>query len=913
MACFVVFNYDICYNLWCIYDNLGGYYSMKEYKYKISVIIPVYNVEEYLEDTILSVINQTIGFKENVQIILVNDGSPDNSEEICLKYQDKYPDNIVYVKQKNAGVSAARNKGLEFAEGKYINFLDSDDKWSKKALDKGYKMLEQNKDIDLVWFRIKYFEASNKYHVLDDMYQNGDFVTDVGENYQFVKLQVCSTLIRKSAIKDVRFNCNLKYGEDSRFLTEIIFNNMKVGIIGSCNYLYRKRLAETSVIQNTTKRKTWYVDTLKHFHKYLLTLSKKKFGKVIPYVQSLFLYDLQWRLFMKIPIGVITEKECNEYFKLLGELLRSVDDEIIKECNFVNDIRKLYILSYKYQKKLKFQVQDDKLLINNVDFELNRFKIFFNTVIVKGNSLLLYCSIPDLKGVFDKIYIVDDKGKQHLMKEYELDKATKRWLGVNSSYSFDKKGLFYKIDLNKIKKFYFAIENKKELIKLDIYFTYNSLFTKRFASSYLKADNYYVKYNKKNNYFYVSNKSIFNKLKFELSCLFNLIKKKRIQPFILRILAGLYSIFNKKEIWIVSDRLNVAGDNGEAFFDYLIDNNKGPKHKYFVISPKAKDFLRLKKKYSNHLISSTSLKYKILFINSSKIISAQADAYVTNPFGKSKLYLSDMFKFKFVFLQHGIIKSDLSPWLNINSKTIDLFITSSELEQQSICNYRYNFDKNAVKLTGLARYDLLDNKNIEKEIILMPTWRNSLVNKIDPKTGIRIYDPDFKKTEYFKFYNSLINDKKLLTALKDNGYKIKFIMHNNMLQQIDDFDSNSLVEIVKDSVVYKDEFNRSALMITDYSSVFFDFSYLRKPIVLAQFDSKTFFQGQVYDQGYYDHKRDGFGPVCNLVEETVDKVIKYINNDCQIEKKYLKRIDNFFAYNDKKNCERIYKEIMKLK
>ena len=93
-----------------------------------SVIMPIYNVEEFLDESITSVINQTVGFKDNIQIILVNDGSPDNSEEICLKYRALYPDNIIYIKQKNAGVSAARNTGVKYATGKYINFFDSDDK-----------------------------------------------------------------------------------------------------------------------------------------------------------------------------------------------------------------------------------------------------------------------------------------------------------------------------------------------------------------------------------------------------------------------------------------------------------------------------------------------------------------------------------------------------------------------------------------------------------------------------------------------------------------------------------------------------------------------------------------------------------------------------------------------------------------
>ena len=110
-----------------------------EKKYKLSVIIPIYNVEKYLEETLKSVIEQTLGFENNIEMILVNDGSPDNSEEICLRYKEKYPENIVYIKQKNGGVSSARNTGAKVAKGEYINFLDSDDKWELDAFEKVYQ------------------------------------------------------------------------------------------------------------------------------------------------------------------------------------------------------------------------------------------------------------------------------------------------------------------------------------------------------------------------------------------------------------------------------------------------------------------------------------------------------------------------------------------------------------------------------------------------------------------------------------------------------------------------------------------------------------------------------------------------------------------------------------------------------
>ena len=113
---------------------------MEKKEFKFSVITPIYMVEEYLEKTIESVVKQTIGFEKNIQLILVNDGSPDNSGKICKKYKEKYPDNIVYIEKDNGGVSSARNEGFKYAKGKYVNFLDSDDIWDTKAFKFVYKL-----------------------------------------------------------------------------------------------------------------------------------------------------------------------------------------------------------------------------------------------------------------------------------------------------------------------------------------------------------------------------------------------------------------------------------------------------------------------------------------------------------------------------------------------------------------------------------------------------------------------------------------------------------------------------------------------------------------------------------------------------------------------------------------------------
>src|SRR5690606_14472161 len=95
--------------------------------YKLSVIMPIYNVEDYVGEAIDSVLGQSIGRNENIEIILIDDGSVDGSVDICKSYAEQYPDRVSYVRKENGGVSSARNLGLAKARGKYIHFFDGDD------------------------------------------------------------------------------------------------------------------------------------------------------------------------------------------------------------------------------------------------------------------------------------------------------------------------------------------------------------------------------------------------------------------------------------------------------------------------------------------------------------------------------------------------------------------------------------------------------------------------------------------------------------------------------------------------------------------------------------------------------------------------------------------------------------------
>ena len=239
-----------------------------------------------------------------------------------------------------------------------------------------------------------------------------------------------------------------------------------------------------------------------------------------------------------------------------------------------------------------------------------------------------------------------------------------------------------------------------------------------------------------------------------------------------------------------------------------------------------------------------------------------------------------------------------------------LFVTAAKNERASILDGEYMYTEKEVKLTGFARYDLLEDKR-EKIVAVMPTWRKSIKKSYDINTESVYYDK-FNETEYFRFYNSLINDERLLSKMREKGYKGIFCLHPIHTKQYIDYTANDVFSINNGFVNYNRMFSEGALLVTDFSSVFFDFAYLNKPVVYSQFDKDTFFESHSYTEGYFSYEKDGFGPVCYDLDSTVEAIIASLDRDCEVEDKYLDRVKAFYGFTDKNNCKRIYDAIKEM-
>ena len=369
-----------------------------------------------------------------------------------------------------------------------------------------------------------------------------------------------------------------------------------------------------------------------------------------------------------------------------------------------------------------------------------------------------------------------------------------------------------------------------------------------------------------------------------------------------------------KPHWILMDRDNQADDNAEHLYRFI--KNKYPEQDmYFVLSKRSHDWNRLKNEGFN-LLDFGSHQHERLLRTASKVISSHIDKYVSNYFPDNS-----MLKQQIIFLQHGVTKDNLSSWLN-TKPNLDLMITSTIPEMESIAfGPQYYLTNKQVVLTGFPRHDALINKKLnfeknsnEKTILIMPTWRQYiLLTTLVSNSSKREKNPKFMSTNYAQHWKNFLNSE-YLRQLADDNIKIIFAPHNNIEPYIDDFQLPSFIEVWRsENRAIQDLFLESDLMITDYSSVAFEMSYLEKQVLYYQFDEEEFFSnGHVYTSGYFDYRRDGFGPVVTNEKDLINELTKIVNNNFIIEEQYLTRIKNCYPYRDGKCCDRTFEAIKNL-
>ena len=352
--------------------------ELKKQQFEFSVIMTIYNIEKYLEEAIESVINQTLDFKNNIEIILVNDGSPDNSDIICKKYKKKYPKNIVYIEKENGGVSSARNAGLEVATGKIINFLDSDDYFSENAFEKVSQYFKKNKKVDVAALNLINFEKASGSWVNQEYFKKTQTI-DMKKEPHFMECQVGSSFVRREVALKYRYDENIKIHEDSHYLYRIFRDSPKCGTISDATYWHRIRNNGTSATQ-TIKHKNNVFNMSGYLLKNLIEFYKKKEDILPDFFQTFIILEFNYYVLEKIPTIELDKKEKEELKGYVQNVIENLSIENIKKHPFISEtIKSRYILlksdiSLLYKDKF---LENPELYLPNIE----KIKVFIRKVI----------------------------------------------------------------------------------------------------------------------------------------------------------------------------------------------------------------------------------------------------------------------------------------------------------------------------------------------------------------------------------------------------------------------------------------------------------------------------------------------------------------------------------------------------
>jgi CDP-glycerol glycerophosphotransferase (TagB/SpsB family) len=358
------------------------------------------------------------------------------------------------------------------------------------------------------------------------------------------------------------------------------------------------------------------------------------------------------------------------------------------------------------------------------------------------------------------------------------------------------------------------------------------------------------------------------------------------------------------EAWLLCDRSWRADDNAEHLYRYLLSIGM-PVNAWFVLDRRSPDWTRLEAE-GFRLLPFGTRQHGIAALLSRHVVSSHVGATIPSPYPD---HLAHGFgRRTFTFLGHGIAANENAAYLN--QRPIDRVICANEREaafMREDGNF-YRTGERELVVTGLPRHDgLLPLQSTRPDrILVMPTWRKSLLRG----SKLQEIDAEFERTDYFRRWHALVRSHALHALAENARLGITFLLHPMMRGAAEHFAVPGVETIVQPSGSIQSLLARSALLLTDYSSVCFDMAYLARPTVHYQFDEAEFFGGaHTVRRGWFDYRRDGFGPVCEREEDVISEVHRILLAGGAPERLYAQRMRDFFPFRDGRCCERVYQAI----
>ncbi|MFI6942397.1 glycosyltransferase [Streptomyces sp. NPDC050418] len=912
-----------------------------QHRFELAVVVPCYNVAQYLDACLGSIAAQR-GFAAT-QVILVDDGATDETPHILDRFAHQYA-NVTVVHQRNGGLGNARNNGLAQVAAPYVTFLDSDDILGPDALALMLRAARRDGTEvvigDLVNFPDRpygpwkaYFGDGDK--VIHDFAQTPDLIFSGS---------ACNKLFSTGLLRrlGVRFGEGVHF-EDSWVTLPAMLRAQGISIVDAPVYYYRGRPDGSSIMDSLWSKPANYRDHLRlnhfllnytaeerdeirhMFHRYVARTYKGflcNARNVMSRSQLAEMFGDIHRHYAQIPDDVLNEFATNATQQLDHYAAKSGNFELFCDPKPALDSAPLHLeiddegfyrtFSGGVLETATARVADPNVVVESV-------RARDDALVVEGCMAFpgMDISGPLLNSLEFVYQTRDRKIVVPLRQIYRRD----LWNARNKKDLYA--GFYAEIPMARLAKSGFKVGDfRLRVHRVDGSRERNVVMKARLALHRLKGHGHIGRHRymltigaQDALHLRLVDKGITSRLKHAMWRTAREVRilKTRNPGWRMRLAYWLtFPFLDGKDIWLIGERSDTAQDNSYHFFKWVRTRHKR-RNIYYVIDASAADHDKVAK--YGQVIKLGSFKHRMYLLHATKLIgSYDSESYLLPEGYRKVLFLhrfGELIKYQRVFLQHGIIYNDVTTGVDQRITSYDMIVTTGRQEREFL-GEEAGYGDRAV-LAGLPRFDALQRERTARpKILLMPTWRQWIVTASYKKSAGPAKTA-FTQSEYFRFYRSLLADPRLASALERAGVDLEFFPHYEIRPHLHHFRTDSPAIHIADPTTrnVQEAMKECSLMVTDYSSVFFDVAYMGIPLVYVPFDEEDFY-GRHYKRGYFNLTDDGFGPVCRTVDHAVEEIIRAIQRGFTVESPYRERVAGFFGHRDRDNCRRVYEGIKAL-
>lgn len=853
----------------------------------ISLIVPCYNVAAEIPTFLRSLDAQDCD-PEELEIIFVIDGSPDDSEKIIEEWMTTSRFRVLMLVQDNRGVSGALNTGIDFANGAWLGFAGPDDRLSISFFSEVLTSIRSNQAVDLFVTPLVRVASDGtiRGHPLDFKFTGkaGDALVDLLENPQMVHLHSGGTFLRRSRVlaENLRFDERLRKGfEDAHLIGRYLLTLERPRYLIVSRAYYHYVIREESITAQTDYSK--YIEICKVAYFDLLQRS----SPAPQWVGNLILYDLWWlfrqHLQMRSRVFSLTEAQQSELNDLTRKALTEIGLQTIRLFRVVNvplDVRSAW------ENAAVAGGESHVAVLREYDPFRRLQKIAFHSSDTHATAAVFLNGRP-LRVAFQKVRSIPIFGRPWIYEH------------------------IYWVDVFNIESQVENIELQATSAGLSFIFDGKALTPRKAGQLLQKVPAARPKLTLGRS----ASKSEPSRITTRLQKTLETWQEKRSR-FLFAVSYRFGGLMNWRRrfsnAWVLIDRDLQANDNAEALYRY-IRSNRPDLNVWFVLNRKSADFRRLQSD-GFRIVSHGSMMHFCLMKEARVLASSMADHYILHPFPRRFLAKT----WSFVFLQHGVTQGSIHRWLN--PKEIDLLLTSTQAEHDSIVNSPgpYKFSAREVTLSGMPRHDrlfsLLSRHTPTKSkqcLLIMPTWRNYLMGS--STGGRREALAEFNESHFVRAWSSFLNGDMLKEVISQPQTEVVMLPHPGIDEHWNDL---RLPPGMRRASYLGDDVQKllasATHVVTDYSSQAFEGAFCDAPTTYFQFDRREFFSGDhISSLGYFDYHQHGFGPVCEDIEALERNLELMLNETHPQLAEYRRRIEGLYPLKDGKASERAVLEIEK--